>query len=464
MKRWLGPLCAALTFLLPAALHAAPKAPPAIEVKAKIWMNALETGSWNRAQLTAKVNALLTPAVIRSFEGAYKPMGRPLSFRFTSAQAVPDGTEYNFLVTLQHARINELFLVNGQGKLVFIFTPTATRRLGESQLLAALQQRLERDTAADRFAGAVLIARDGRNVFARAYGLADRQRRIPNTLKTRFRLGSMNKMFTAIAVMQLVQAGKIRLDDAFGKYVKDYPNRDISSRVTIAELLTHTGGTGDFFGPIFDKHRLELKTLDDYEHFYGKRAIVSPIGKYAYSNYGYILLGLVIERVTGESYYDYVRQHVYAPAGMTSSGSLPENKEVPDRSAGYMRSNGHWVSNASTLPYRGIPAGGGYSTVGDMLKFANALQSHRLLNVYYTRLLTTPKVRRRPGLGYYAFGFANDFFNGTFCFGHNGGAPGMSGELDICTQNGYTVAVLSNLDPPTAMATSQFIVERLPVR
>lgn len=99
-----------------------------------------------------------------------------------------------------------------------------------------------------------------------------------------------------------------------------------------------------------------------------------------------------------------------------------------------------------------------------MLKFANALQSHRLLNVYYTRLLTTPKVRRRPGLGYYAFGFANDFFNGTFCFGHNGGAPGMSGELDICTQNGYTVVVLSNLDPPTAMATSQFIVERLPVR
>lgn len=462
MKRRLWLLCAALSLSLPAAVYAAPKAPTAIDAKAKVWMNALQTGSWDRAQLTAKANALLTPAAIRSFEAAYKPMGRALSFRFTGAQPVPGGTEYNFVVTLQHARVNELFLVDGQGQLVYLFTPTAAPRLSEAKLLTALQQRLQHDAAAGRFSGAVLVARNGRGIFARAYGFADRKRHIANTLQTRFRIGSMNKMFTAVAVMQLVQAGKIRLSDAFGTYVKDYPNAEVSSRVTIAELLTHTGGTGDFFGPLFDKHRLDLKTLDDYEHVFGKRGNVSPIGKYAYSNYGYILLGLVIERVSGESYYDYVRQHVYAPAGMAASGSLPEDEAVPSRSVGYMHSNGHLVSNATTLPYRGIPAGGGYSTVGDMLKFANALQSHKLLNAYYTTLLTTPQVRRRPGLGYYAYGFANDFFNGIFCFGHNGGAPGMSGELDICARNGYTVTVLSNFDPPAAMAISRFIVDRLP--
>src|SRR5262249_53548193 len=153
-----------------------------------------------------------------------------------------------------------------------------------------------------------------------------------------------------------------------GKYVTDYPNQDIATKVTIHQLLTHTGGTGDFFGPEYTAHRLEVKTLNDYIGLFGKRApAFEPGSRWAYSNYGMILLGVVIERITGQSYYDYVTDHVYKPAGMTLSMSPPENEPVPGRSIGYIRAqNGTgWVPNTETLGYRASSAGGGLSTVGD---------------------------------------------------------------------------------------------------
>src|SRR5207247_2616287 len=188
--------------------------------------------------------------------------------------------------------------------------------LSEAELVTALRAKLERDAAADRFAGAALLARIGSGadkvLFSGAYGLADREKKVANTLDTRFRLGSMNKMFTAVSILQLVQAGKIKLTDPLGKYITDYPNQDVATKVTIHQLLTHTGGTGDIFGPEYNAHRLELKTLDDYVALYGKRApAFEPGSRWVYSNYGMVLLGVVIERVSGKSYYDCVAEHIY---------------------------------------------------------------------------------------------------------------------------------------------------------
>ena len=114
------------------------------------------------------------------------------------------------------------------------------------------------------FSGAVLIARDGKPVFTAVRGLADREAKVPNTLTSRFRVGSMDKMFTAVAILQLAQAGKVRLDAPVGEYLKGYANGDVAKTVTVWQLLTHTGGVGDIFGPQFDAKRLELKTLSDY--------------------------------------------------------------------------------------------------------------------------------------------------------------------------------------------------------
>lgn len=336
-------------------------------------------------------------------------------------------------------------------------------RISESDLLTALRAKLDKDSAADRFAGAVLIAKNGKPIFTGAYGLADREKKIPNGLATRFRIGSMNKMFTATGILQLVQAGKIRLTDPLGKYLTDYPNKNVASKVTIHHLLTHTGGTGDFFGPQFEAHRLELRELKDYVKLFGRRDLAfEPGSRWEYSNYGFLLLGLVIEKVSGESYYDYVREHVYQPAGMTATDSLPEDEIVTGRSIGYTKEDSDaWQPNTNTLPPRGTSAGGGYSTVEDLMRFANALTAHKLLNAHFTELLITGKVTARPG-SRYAYGFSDAVLNGAHWFGHGGGAPGMNGDLKIFPQSGYVVAVLANMDPPAAQRISDFIGSRLP--
>ncbi len=188
----------------------------------------------------------------------------------------------------------------------------AIPRLTEAGLVNELGSKLNEDAKKSLFSGAVLVAHRGKPVFSGAYGMANRENAAPNKLTTRFRMGSMNKMFTATSILQLVQAGKIKLDDPLGKFLTDYPNKDVASKVTIHHLLTHTGGTGDIFGPEFESHRLQLRTLNDYIKLYGSRGLAFEPGKqWDYSNYGFILLGAIIEKVSGHSYYDYV--------GITSS-------------------------------------------------------------------------------------------------------------------------------------------------
>src|SRR5208283_2671148 len=209
--------------------------------------------------------------------------------------------------------------------------------LSESGAIAALKTELGEQAADGRFSGAVLIAKAGKPVFQGAYGYADRERKIANTVATKFRFGSMGKMFTALAVMQLVQAGKIKLDDPIAKYLPDYPNKEVAT-VTIYQLLTHTGGTGDIFGPDFDAHRPELQALKDYLTLYGDRGLqFKPGSKWEYSNYGFLLLGRIIEVTSGQNYYDYVRDHIFNPAGMSSTGNLPEEEHVQDLAIGYTR-------------------------------------------------------------------------------------------------------------------------------
>jgi CubicO group peptidase (beta-lactamase class C family) len=348
-----------------------------------------------------------------------------------------------------------------------IRTPDELRvkRMTEAAAIAALKAELDRRVAADQFAGAVIVARHGTPVFAQAYGLADRARKLPNTLDTKFRIGSMNKMFTATAIVQLVQDGTIALTTTLGKIRPAYPNANLAAKVTIQHLLTHTGGTGDIFGPEFDKHRLELKTHDDYVRLYGARDLAYEPGlRWQYSNYGFVLLGAILESLSGQTYYDRVEARVFRPAGMTSSGSPPEDQPDPARAVGYLRERptAPWTPNTDTLPYRGTSAGGGLSTVHDLLRFANALQGHTLLDEAHTRLLTTGKVDT-PGGARYAFGFSDETDDGVRCVGHGGGAPGMNGALAIC-DSGYTIAVLSNLDPPAADRIARFVKLRLPAR
>jgi CubicO group peptidase (beta-lactamase class C family) len=342
-------------------------------------------------------------------------------------------------------------------------TVPVTQATRDSIFVETVRAHLNAATGAEQFSGAVLVTRDGQTVFEGAYGLANREQNVPNTLNTQFRVGSMNKMLTAVAAMQLVQAGTIRLEGTLGTYIPDYPNADMASKVTIHHLLTHTGGTGDIFGPAFNANRLALRTPGDYLALYGTRSLqFQPGALWAYSNYGFMLLGAIIESVTGKSYYDVVAERIHVPAQMIATGSAPEDSLVAGRSVGYMRPGGALlVSNAQTLPYRGTPAGGGYSTVGDLARFAVALREHKLLDQTHTALLLSGKVPTSPG-EQYAYGFIDRLVGTRRFVGHSGGAAGMNGDLMFEPNGGYVVVVLSNFDPPIATQMSSFILDRLP--
>ncbi|MGN6799122.1 MAG: serine hydrolase domain-containing protein, partial [Gaiellaceae bacterium] len=242
-------------------------------------------------------------------------------------------------------------------------------------------RRIDSALAHSAFSGVVLVAQHGHIRFQRAYGLADRTTGRRNDLKTRFNLASLGKPFTAVAVARLVQQHKLRFADEVGAYLPELPPR--LRRITVAELLDHTSGLGDFFGStLYDALRPSLTSLESYLPLIGN-APVSPAGRFTYSNSGYLLLGLVIQRVSHQSYYEFLRRQVFDRAGMTRSGCFRAAHLPSDTAIGYTGT----TANTSTLPPLGTSAGGCYSTAGDLLKFATALESHRLLDGPLTRTL-----------------------------------------------------------------------------
>jgi CubicO group peptidase (beta-lactamase class C family) len=257
----------------------------------------------------------------------------------------------------------------------------------------------------------------------------------------------------------LGEKGKLSLDDTIGKILPDYPNGHVA-KVKVRHLLSHTGGTGDIFGPEFYARRKELKTLQDYVKLYGQRDLeFEPGSRWEYSNYGFLLLGVLIEKVSGQSYYDYVAQNIYKVAGMTGSGSEPENVELPNRSKGYMRDRYEMVSNEETLPWRGTSAGGGYTTAPDLMKFADALMSNKLLKPETLAEATRPQFMT----GDYGFGFQTATTGEVRTYGHGGVAPGMNGILRVYPESRESVIVVCNLDSPSASHIADWLHARMPL-
>ena len=312
---------------------------------------------------------------------------------------------------------------------------------------AAIGRVIDRELATiGDFSGVALVAEDGRRVYARAEGLADRTTGLRNTVDTRFRMASMGKMFTATAIMQLNQAGRLDLDSPVGAYLKDYPNAAFARAVTVRQLLTHTGGAGDFMSQTWADNYERLKTPADYIALFGNRAPeFIPGSRFGYANYGYVVLGRIIEVVSGQAYEAYLKAHVFRPAGMTRSG-LNAPPMTPARLATpYVRTAKGF--QAAPAPFSGpaTPAGGAYSTVGDLLAFANALMGHRLLDRAHTDMLLSPKVRGDSGP--YAFGFEVRDADGRRDVGHDGGGPGQNGGFRILDGGRAVVVVLSNVAP-----------------
>jgi len=339
-----------------------------------------------------------------------------------------------------------------------------TAKLALPALVEAVDARAASRAANDRFSGAILLAQGGRVLFQKAYGLADRALGKPNTLDTQFRFGSMGKMFTAVAVMQLVEKGKIDLEAPIGRYLTGYPNQEVASKVTVAHLLSHTGGTGDIFGPDFDRAKASLRSTKDYVDLYGSRAAeFAPGSRKSYSNYGFILLGRIVEQVSGLGYDEYLQQNIFTPLGMASTGNRPESEVLPHRAVSYTGSGARLKSAEETLPLNGTAAGGGYATVGDFNRFVDGLTSHRLLRAETLQKLIDGGVKMADGQ-FAGFDFGETVPDAGRFIGHGGGAPGMSGSLQHFLDSGVTVIVLANRDPGTAESIAMFAAHRLPAK
>jgi len=287
-----------------------------------------------------------------------------------------------------------------------------------------------------QFSGVVLVARNGAPEFERAYGLADREAARPNDLETSFNLGSINKLFTTIAIQQLAAAGKLNLDSSLARAWPDYPNQDVARRVTIRQILDHRSGIqGNIFAAPAGKTRHDVVSLQDYFDLFKNEPLqFEPGAQQQYSNAGYVVLGLLIERMSGENYYEYVRRHIYEPAGMTHTGSWRIERWPANTAIGYTRGGqdapptAPLTRNTDFLPGKASSAGGGYSTAHDLLALLNALRAHKVANA--------------PEAG---------------MIGIAGGAPGLNAAMEGDLPGGYDVIVLANLDPPAATRVARLI-------
>ncbi len=337
----------------------------------------------------------------------------------------------------------------------------AVPRAELTRLVRATLDRLARTSS---FSGCVTVFDGSETVLDECRGLAERNFGVAVDSQTKFHIGSMDKMFTAVAIAQLVEAGKLSWDATLAQSLPEYPDQEAARRITVWQLLHHTAGLGDFFVPEFFQHREKYVDPADYLELIASQPKVGEPGKdWNYSNAGYVLLGRIIEKVSGEGYFDYVQRHVFVPAGMDSSGFDSQEDITPKLAVGYFREgpfSTDWKANWMSLPFKGSPAGGGHATNADLLRFAATLRAGRLIKPATLARMFDDEVPAGPGG--YAAGFGDRLSNGRHIRGHAGGAPGMGADLAMVWETGAAVAVTSNEgDSPTALMLAEHIADLL---
>lgn len=307
---------------------------------------------------------------------------------------------------------------------------------------------LDRVSSNDAFSGSVLVAKGNDVWLKKSLGYANRATKTANNIDTRFSLGSINKMFTALSALQLIEQEKLHFDDKLYQFISpDWLPEGAVKDITIRHLLTHTSGLSNFFNADFVKSNKEqYRDLNAYKPLIASTPLLfKPGTRNRYSNSGMLLLGLVVERVSGMSYYDYVQKNIYDKAKMVDSGSFELDSTTPNLATGYLKRahSDDWVNSIYTRAIKGSPAGGGFSTVGDLFNYAKALTSYQLLGKALTEDAYTEKSKYNSA-PWYGYGFGvYDTPNGKVV-GHGGAYLGVDARLDIHLDSGFVVVILAN--------------------
>ena len=370
-------------------------------------------------------------------------------------------------------------------------------------LTGTLQRCLSAEAEREGLSGSILVTEAGRQVAAVYRGKQADASSAPIGPDTRFNLGSASKIFTAVAIGQLIEHGKLQLDEPVGRVVAGLTPE--GSKVTIRQLLTHTSGLGDFFRPENMSAMLKARSASDILPLISSdKPAYRPGTKFSYSNSGFALLGIVIERLSGMTYGEYLQRNVFEPAGMTRTGldpkplatlaigmtaggmhmpgqadahlvligpdgkPLPAGAQPPGGANGLRLIGPGAEANPKTPPQPGSlspapgategygsPAGGLFSTTQDMDRFGTALMHGKLLRPDTVAAFTSPEVESAPPTAerparHYGFGFGITDEGSLRWFGHNGGTLGANAEFAVQPNRQWVVTVLSNRDPPTA--------------
>jgi CubicO group peptidase (beta-lactamase class C family) len=300
----------------------------------------------------------------------------------------------------------------------------------------------------DDFSGTILVAHKNKIIEKRAYGLSSIEFNVKNNLETKFNIASITKMFTSVATLQLYEQGKLKLDVPIGKYLPNYPNKLVRDSVTIHQLLSHTSGLNNFY--VADEAKMKNleynKTSDFVQLFVNDTLLSKPGTKYNYSASGFVILGLIIEKVSKKNYYDYIKDAILKPAEMFNTSELEVDSIVSNKASGYtsmfgenkiLKKNDYYLTKAS-------PGGFYYSTITDLFNFSKALRNYKLLKKGTTELMFKPKIKGyNTHIGY---GIDVDQRYNQTILGHSGGWYGIHCELMNFKKDNYTIIILSNID------------------
>ena len=305
-------------------------------------------------------------------------------------------------------------------------------------------------TEKEKFSGAILVSIKGEKIISKGYGMANYELDVLNTSKTKFRIGSITKQFTAVAIMQLFEKGKLNLNDTLDKYIPDYPKGD---KVTIHHLLTHTSGifnntsAEDFMENIIRK-KYSLETLiDDFKYV---PYDFEPGTKHSYSNSGYILLGYIIEKVSNKSYEEYLQENVFDKLLMNDSGYDDYYKIIKNRASGYeLKGEEKRLTNCDfidmSIPYA---AGALYSTVEDLYIWNRALIGEKLISREGVNQMLSKHIEVEKN-DYYGYGiFLGDEDLGGKVrkkISHGGGIPGFFSSNEIFPEEDVQVIMITNI-------------------
>ncbi len=293
----------------------------------------------------------------------------------------------------------------------------------------------------------VMVIRSGKVLCERSYGLADVERKTPITPATNFRLASLTKEFTAMAVMILAEAGKLNIDDPITKFFPEFP--DYGRALTVRHLLNHTSGLMDYEDinpkgttlPVLDINVLRLLMQQDHTLF-------PPGSKFQYSNSGYALLALIVERVSGRTFAAFLRQEIFEPLGMKNSVAYePGISSVTNRAFGYTPADGAWRLHDQSLTSSVLGDGGIYSSVEDLFKWDQALYGTKFVSRKMIKAAFTPGKSTLHDQGVeYGFGWFLSDYRGQRNIWHYGSTVGFATRISRFPEKKFTVIILSNRD------------------